>query len=234
MMRQFLVAATTVAFHALFLIADSQAAAVTSCQIIDPEISQGVYAGGCVNGLAEGAGEVTSRLAGGAAYKGGFVQGKKHGTGVLSHANGDTYSGGWVADQREGYGIYVYGPNSPWINDRYEGNWLANRMHGVGTYTWSFGDKYVGNWANGVQTDPTTAAQQQRARYVKAFLPKLVESGTFVCSNSVGSVARSLNARGKVVNLADDRILIRLAQVSGDELPSAPRWDSVGFWVPCK
>jgi hypothetical protein len=215
-------------------VASAQSAAPASCKVLDAELSQGAYTGGCVNGLAEGLGAVAPRLAGGSSYKGGFLQGKKHGTGVLSHANGDTYSGGWVADQREGYGIYIYGPNSPWFNDRYEGNWLANRMHGVGSYTWSFGDKYEGNWANGVQTDQTTPAQQQRARYVKAFLPQLVASQTQVCSNSVGSVARSLNARGKVVNLADDRILIRLAQVSGDEPPSAPRWDSVSFWVPCK
>jgi hypothetical protein len=37
-------------------------------------------------------------------YRGGFVQGRRHGHGVTTLADGSQYSGGFVSSQRHGYG----------------------------------------------------------------------------------------------------------------------------------
>lgn len=35
--------------------------------------------------------------------------------------------------------------------DRYEGQWLNDREHGQGTYTFAEGNKYAGEWRDGVR-----------------------------------------------------------------------------------
>ena len=67
-----------------FLIAILPISAFGQCRVLDPEL-QGSYTGGCANGLAEGEGMAS----GSAQYSGGFQQGKKHGKGAKTWANGD-------------------------------------------------------------------------------------------------------------------------------------------------
>lgn len=80
------------------------------CKVLDPEL-QGTYAGGCVNGLADGSGEAT----GTARYQGAFKAGKKHGKGVKTWPDtGDRYEGDFVEDRKQGAGTYVWGSRSAW------------------------------------------------------------------------------------------------------------------------
>lgn len=51
----------------------------------------------------------------------------------------------------DGYGTYVWGSDTKWAGDKYVGDWKNGVMHGFGTYTWASGTKYVGSWENGAQ-----------------------------------------------------------------------------------
>jgi hypothetical protein len=44
-----------------------------------------------------------------------WEDGKKHGKGTMSYANGEKYTGDWLNDVREGEGIYTFANG-----DRYE------------------------------------------------------------------------------------------------------------------
>jgi hypothetical protein len=223
---------------AFFLCASS--AGAQTCKVLDPELATGTYTGACKDGLASGQGTVKPKaVAGvapgaGASYVGDFVEGRKQGAGVKTYANGDTYTGAWQQDQRSGFGIYYYGVNSPWAGDRYQGGWLADRMHGDGSYIWALGDKYDGAWSNGAQASPPTPVQQQRKRYVTAFVPALTAAANRVCASGADGAALRGGQRGTAIGLIDDRILIRFDGSTGDSPPPPPRWDSVAFWVPCK
>src|SRR5690606_15751370 len=83
-------------------------AAAQSCRVLDPELQE-VYAGPCVNGLAEGFGHAS----GIAEYSGEFKAGMKHGRGTKRWKNGDRYEGTFVEDRKEGTGTYVWG-RGPW------------------------------------------------------------------------------------------------------------------------
>src|SRR6266540_6958480 len=91
------------------------AARAQDCAVLDAEL-QGSYAGPCLNGLAEGAGEAR----GTAEYRGAFKAGRKHGKGVKSWPNGDRYEGEYAEDRMEGGGVYSWGAGR-WAGERYEG-----------------------------------------------------------------------------------------------------------------
>ena len=60
-------------------------------------------------------------------YEGQYLNGKFHGQGTATWANGNKYVGGWKDD----------------------------KFHGQGTYTWADGNKYVGEWKDGeLQNQP--------------------------------------------------------------------------------
>ena len=83
-----------------------------SCKILDPDLAQGIYRGGCKDGWADGYGEVdSSQESSGSisSYRGDFLDGKKHGKGVKVMPNGDRYTGDFLDDYRDGRGVYVWG-----------------------------------------------------------------------------------------------------------------------------
>jgi hypothetical protein len=53
-------------------------------------------------------------------YTGQFLNGKKHGQGVMKFKNGDLFEGEWTNDD----------------------------MHGIGKYTWNTGDYYIGSFVH--------------------------------------------------------------------------------------
>ena len=64
-------------------------------------------------------------------YKGGFLNGKRHGLGKYTYTNGDIYNGSWKEGYRNGYGEYYETNGKVW-----KGTWvLGDKREGYYTYT---------------------------------------------------------------------------------------------------
>ena len=84
-------------------------------------------------------------------YEGQFGQdGSPHGQGTMYFANGNRYEGQWQDNRKQGYGTHFWGPNSESAGHRYEGQWQDDRKHGQGTYYWPDGNRYEGQYINGL------------------------------------------------------------------------------------
>ena len=77
-------------------------------------------------------------------YEGEFVDGQRHGSGILISASGDVYEGEFVDDQQHGRGIYTLANG-----DIYEGKFHDSQFL-AGKYTTRLGNIYEGNFYNGV------------------------------------------------------------------------------------
>ena len=74
-------------------------------------------------------------------YDGDMKDGKKHGQGTLTYADGGSYTGQWANDKKNGKGKNI------WSNgNEYDGDWKDNRRHGQGKLTYSDGGYYLGEW----------------------------------------------------------------------------------------
>lgn len=113
----------------------------------------GIYCGELnAQKLPEGKG--TCEWPDGSKYDGYWVDGKKHGTGLMISAH-ETIKGFWYEDDL----IHVFSKESsqeqdskPSIPESYVGETNSeNKPHGKGKYTYSDGSTYDGYWANGVK-----------------------------------------------------------------------------------
>ncbi|MDC0201905.1 hypothetical protein OAJ56_01540 [Flavobacteriales bacterium] len=77
-------------------------------------------------------------------YVGEWKDGKKHGQGTYTLADGSKYIGEWENGKENGQGIMVYSDSV-----RYEGEWNDGEWHGKGTHTYADGSKYEGEWNDG-------------------------------------------------------------------------------------
>jgi len=221
-------------FFALVIAWDG-AAAAADCRVLDPEL-QGAYAGPCVNGLAEGAGQAK----GVAEYQGGFKEGRKHGKGVKTWPNGDRYEGEFFEDRKEGVGVYTWG-RGPWQCERYEGGYRDDRRHGFGIYRYATGDFYSGPWENDIPTGPPTPMMQRQAQFQKEARAALAAEGQKVCRSMPVGIALQEWIRGTVVGVTPEKVAIRMDEIGthrhvvanveirkGDIV-----WDSPEAWTPC-
>uniref|UniRef100_A0A7S1J953 Uncharacterized protein n=1 Tax=Eutreptiella gymnastica TaxID=73025 RepID=A0A7S1J953_9EUGL len=79
-------------------------------------------------------------------YEGSLADdGKRHGQGTLTWANGNQYKGEWVQGRMTGQAIFTYGGQG---GDVYEGSFLNDKKHGPGQYVFANGNTYVGNFEN--------------------------------------------------------------------------------------
>ncbi len=90
-------------------------------------------------------------------YKGNFLNGRKHGRGILWDDNNNVYIGQWRNDRRNGQGTQAFNVDG-WYEDRNTERWLAENTEnytgefrndvfaGQGTYRWANGTRYVGGW----------------------------------------------------------------------------------------
>lgn len=81
-------------------------------------------------------------------YKGDWMFGKWHGSGVASFPNGDSYAGEYRCDERHGQGTYR------WKDGRvYDGMFYKDLRHGQGHYKWPDSDNgktsYQGTFERG-------------------------------------------------------------------------------------
>lgn len=180
-----------------------------SCKVIDPDLAQGTYSGGCKEGLADGYGEVS----GVGSYRGDFQAGKKHGIGIKVMPNGDRYAGRFSEDYRHGKGVYVWGDKTQWAGDRYEGEYQRDLRHGWGVFQWGSGDRYEGPWQNDLRMGPSVM-ETRRAQAAEAS-GKAVKIGGQVCAEvQLGLVDRQ-RIRGKVESVAGENVQVRIVEVEG-------------------
>jgi hypothetical protein len=75
-------------------------------------------------------------------YTGTFRQGLPHGAGFFDYSNGKArYEGGFVDGRREGSGMVIARDRST-----YEGEWKAGKRHGRGKAVYTLGGSYDGQW----------------------------------------------------------------------------------------
>ena len=89
-------------------------------------------------------GQGTRTFADGAKYEGGFKDDKRHGRGTYTFADGAKYEGEWENGKYHGQGTRTFADGA-----KYEGEWKNNKFHGRGTHTSSSGEKRVGEWEDG-------------------------------------------------------------------------------------
>ena len=199
------------------------------CRVIDPEL-QGTYTGGCVNGLAEGEGVAR----GTAAYEGGFLQGKKHGKGVKTWANGDRYEGEFAEDRRNGFGVYTWG-RGRWQGERYEGGYSNDQRHGFGTYRYASGDVYTGPWESDIATGPATGMMLARKKFDQEARAAVAKEGVKVCREMPVGIGNWEWVRGVVVAVKGDEVGVRIDEPGryGHFTKGQTAWDEATAWVPC-
>lgn len=183
--------------------------AADECKVIDPDLAQGIYAGGCKNGLADGYGEVS----GPSTYRGDFQAGKKHGKGIKVMPNGDRYMGDFSDDYRDGRGVYVWGENTPWAGDRYEGEYRRDQRHGWGIFQWNSGDRYEGTWQNDLRMGPSVM-ELRRAQAAEA-AARSVKVGGQVCAEAQLGLVNRQRIRGKIESRTGENVQVRIVEVEG-------------------
>ena len=185
-----------------------------SCKILDPDLAQGTYHGGCRDGWADGYGEVVYEKSGSIGnYRGDFLAGKKHGKGIKVMPNGDRYTGDFRDDYRDGQGIYVWGAKTPWAGDRYEGEYRRDQRHGRGVYQWGSGDRYEGPWENDLRMGPSVM-ELRRAQAAEA-VTRSVKAGAIVCAEERWDKVNTQRIRGIVESVTDKMVQVRIVEVEG-------------------
>lgn len=211
---------------------------VATCKVLDPAL-QGLYAGPCVNGLAEGRGEAEGATT---RYAGDFVAGRRHGQGVQTWANGDRYEGAFVEDRREGQGEYVWGRTSEWAGQRYRGEFRADQRNGQGSYHWPDGRMLSGRWARDLPSPQLAAQMAATVRAHAEHLQRVKVSGTRVCralamgiseTDVVGGIVR--RAEGDRLWIAIDRPGRLAGDINGQPLKAGVEVvDYAGSWTVCR
>jgi hypothetical protein len=212
-------------------------AAWADCAVLDPELQAG-YAGGCRDGLADGAGAAT----GTAEYKGEFRSGRKHGKGLKTwQSTGDRYEGDFVADRKEGAGVYVWGPRSAWAGEKYAGAYVNDRREGRGVYEWPNGERYDGTWKDDAATGVPTGKMLARARTLDEQAATVARPGVRVCRELKVGIGTPDWVRGTVTQAAGGNIAVRIDDAGqyrhmigqSPVTKGAIVQDSVVHWLPC-
>jgi hypothetical protein len=101
-------------------------------------------------------------------YVGEYKNGKRHGYGKKSYANGATYDGYWANDFKNGHGKYISFTGKVYVGEFknnlfhgkgryvypsgncYTGEFSGGKMHGVGTFSYASGKEYHGQYQHGI------------------------------------------------------------------------------------
>ena len=134
---------------------------------------QGCLAGDCIGGKGV-------LMVNGDIYIGDFKNNLRHGIGICYYFNGSEYKGAWQGDKQHGNGELTYSdgrirsgfwseniyqgssvsditvktggpqPPTPKVNEKLEGCLSGNCKNGRGTYLFAGGNKYIGDFENGL------------------------------------------------------------------------------------
>jgi hypothetical protein len=107
-------------------------------------LPDGEYIGDVLNGVPHGRGTLICHPGNDCSeYTGKWKNGKFHGEGMLTFANGDKMTGQWKAGFMYGKGCYEFESGS-----KYKGEFLKSMFHGMGIIRYVNGDVYNGDWRN--------------------------------------------------------------------------------------
>ena len=110
----------------------------------DPYGDYGVFTGIIVQGKPHGQGSMT--YADGRTYIGEWKHGRWNGHGKTTFSNGDVYRGQYEMDKRHGVGRYE------WKDGRiYDGDFVCDQREGNGTYSFPDGSVYIGGFRAGLR-----------------------------------------------------------------------------------
>jgi hypothetical protein len=96
-------------------------------------------------------------------YEGDWINGRRHGFGIMTYTNGEIYEGDWINGRRCGFGIMTY-PQKDNENeegdyariyhtqDQYAGEWKQNKRHGWGVMAYSICETRVSAYINYLST----------------------------------------------------------------------------------
>ena len=82
----------------------------------------------------------------GATYEGEWLQGFRHGKGVMKWLDGAKYDGEWIMGRAGGKGRFTHTKG-----EIYDGVWVNDKAHGKGVYVHSNGARYEGYWRQDLQ-----------------------------------------------------------------------------------
>ena len=102
-------------------------------------------------------------------YTGDFLDGKKHGYGVLKTQSNRTYDGSWENDLPHGFGVNTF-PNGK----IYKGEYKKGKPFGEGQWIYSDGSTYTGKWINGEFVNPDNKQDTFQFRIVTFLINILV------------------------------------------------------------
>ena len=120
---------------------------------------EGEYFGEFENGRAHGQG--TRTYADGDKYVGEWKDNKYHGQGTFTRTDGSQYVGEWKDDKRQGQGNRTWSDGS-----QYVGEWKDDKRHGQGNHTWSDGSQYIGEWKEHKRNGQGTRTYADGRKYV--------------------------------------------------------------------
>lgn len=129
----------------------------------EPQPAQEVaWKGPCPNGIARGRGELMWKWGSKSSqYVGEMLDGRRHGHGTFTFANGDRYNGSWKLDRFHGRGTLE------WANkDKYEGEFKEGAISGAGVWTAANGDRYVGQFLAGKRHGEGEMIQKDGDTYI--------------------------------------------------------------------
>jgi hypothetical protein len=123
------------------------------------------WTGACVNGLAEGAGQVRWVFGGQEeCYLGTMKAGRAHGRGVYVWARGEHYEGEMINGVQTGRLIRRW-----YEGERYEGDYVENRRTGRGIAVHANGERYEGGFKDGYRHGEGTLTLPNGERFVGTF-----------------------------------------------------------------
>ena len=85
-------------------------------------------------------------------YEGDWVDDNRQGKGILIEASGQKYEGTWINEKKDGRGIETYPDKDQQGRLSYDGEWKDDLKDGLGVQLWKNGDKYEGQWTNGIRS----------------------------------------------------------------------------------
>ena len=86
--------------------------------------------------------DVNSRVS----YEGEWKEDKNSGNGTLIWKKGAKFVGEFLNGLRHGHGVLTYAEDSALLS--YYGEWKEGKTSGIGTLIWKYGAKYVGEFFN--------------------------------------------------------------------------------------
>ena len=121
------------------MLSDEQARAVEEVfwEFIEHDVKD--YVGELVNGKRHGRG--TGTLADGKKYFGEWAHGSRHGQGITTWPDRQQYVGEWSGDLATGNAILSKPEGSTYV-----GQFVDSQRHGYGVQTFPSGEKYIGEW----------------------------------------------------------------------------------------